>query len=87
MSRAGLLFPSGCFSLSLPGYLVGRGVGRASLVYHQLGFGAVGVTRGHRGPGTEEVRAGCASFECGEKLKALNSIQAQLLCLISLKLD
>ena len=62
--------------------VLGRMVG-----YHQLDFRAAGVMQGHRVAGIEEVRAGCASFECGKKFKNMNSIQSQLLCLISLKLD
>lgn len=61
---------------------LGRMVG-----YHQLDFRAAGVMQGHRVAGIEEVKAGCASFECGEKLKDMNSIQSQPLCWISLKLD
>lgn len=55
--------------------------------YQQLGFRALGVKRGHRVAGREEVRAGCASLECDEKYKTLNSIQSQLLSWVSFKLD
>lgn len=91
-SQAGLLFPSGGFYLSLPGYLGWDGWGRGAVLglvmgYQQLGFRALGVKRGHRVAGREEVRAGCASLECDEKYKTLDSIQSQLLSWVSFKLD
>lgn len=45
------------------------------VAYHQLAFRAAGVMQGHRVSGMEKVRVGCASFECDEKLKTLNSVQ------------
>lgn len=58
--------PSQDMPVAVPGLIVG---------YHKLDFRAPGVMQGHNVSGMEKMRAGCASFERGEKLKTLNSIQ------------